>query len=125
MTVQSGLLNHASLDRCKTVVVVAPSGGYTQGELTMVENTVGVICTEVDIDDNVAMIYESPSITVPCEAAATGGFAVGDKVYYNGAGAVAAATGSGHYLCGSVQEAASLGDVLLKISLDGRMGIVA
>ena len=113
--------NHASLDRCRTTVITAPSGGYTQGQMIKSEDLVGVVLTKADVGEDTTLLYNSPSITVPCEAATTGDYGVGTKVYFDETEGRVTPTESPNSLCGTVQETADLGATEVKIALDGTL----
>ena len=119
----TGLQNHASMDRCRTNAVIAPSGGYTQGQMVLINDVVGVIMTAVDAGDLVTLLYNSPLITVPCAIASTGSYEDKAKVYFDAANAEVNETASGNTLCGVVTEQPATGAEEVTIDLDGTLGI--
>ncbi len=119
----TGLQNHADMDRCWTNAVVAPSGGYTQGQMVMINDVVGVIMTAADAGELATFLYKSPSITVPCAIAATGSYEDKAKVYFDATNAEVNETASGNTLCGVVVEQPATGAEEVQIALDGTLGI--
>lgn len=114
-----------SFDECHSFKVTAPSGGYVAGQLLLVGNTVGVVVEDADEGDEVAVVYKAEKIVVPCVAATSGSFDVGDKVYYDVADAEVNQSAGGNYLCGIVTEAPAVGDETVEIELDGTLCITS
>jgi predicted RecA/RadA family phage recombinase len=115
----------SNLERAWTFVVTAPSAGYTAGQLLLVGDTVGVVVKDADEGDEVAVVFKAEKILVPCVAATSGSFDVGDKVYYDVADAEVNQSAGGNYLCGVVVEVPTVGDEEVLIALDGTLNIVA
>ncbi len=111
------------MSECKTVEVVAPSGGYTAGQMVKIEDIVGVILQTTLAGALAVLIYEAPKIVVPCAAAATAGYKIGEKVYFTTN--QVSETASGGTLCGIVTEDSSVGDTELEIHLMGALGITS
>lgn len=113
------------LSECRSMKILAPSGGYVSGQMVKVEDVVGVIVEDAAAGSYAILIYKAPRIVVPCSAAATAGYAVGEKVYFDAADAEVNETASGNTLCGVVLVASALGDETVEIELDGTLGIAA
>ena len=98
--------------------VVAPSGGYTAGDMVKVQDTVGVISESVLATKVAVLIYACEKIVVPKATGIT--LEAGDKVYYDGAGAITNVS-SGNTLCGRALEAAGSSDEEVEIHLKGNV----
>lgn len=104
-----------------SMVVVAPTGGYTAGDMVKVEDTVGVIAEDAVAGADAVLIYKCEKILVPKTAGTGIAFAAGDKVYYNETDdAVTTHTTSGT-LCGRALVAAVAADVTVLIDLTGNI----
>ena len=101
--------------------VIAPSGGYTAGDMVKVQDTVGVIVKTVLITKEAALIYECEKIIVPKTAATGITFAAGDKVYYDSAAGAVTNVSSGNTLCGRALEIAGATDAEALIDLKGNL----
>lgn len=121
----TGFRNHADMSFCDSLAVVAPSGGYTAGQMVKVEDTVGIVMEAALVGVRVAILIKSPAVTAPCLVVATGQFVAGDKVYYKSSGAELTVVSSGNTLCGIVRETGAVGDEELVIMLDGTLGIIS
>jgi len=113
------------MEECYALTVVAPSGGYTAGDMILEEDTVCVVVEDADEGDEVAAVYNAPKILVPCAAAATAGYAVGEKVYFDETNAEVTEEASGNVLCGIVLEDSEVCDETVLIHLIGTLGIVS
>ena len=107
-------------DKFASLKVTAPSAGYTAGQLVKVEDTVGVIVETKAATLSAVLIYKCEKIVVAKTAATAITFAAGDKVYYNGAGAVTNVA-SGNTLCGRALEAATGAATSVLIDLTGNV----
>lgn len=107
-------------NRWASMVVIAPTGGYTAGQIVKVEDTVGVIVETVAVGKPAVLIYECEKIVVPKVVATGVTLVVGAKVYYDGTGAVTNES-SGTTLCGRVLEAAGQDDEEVLIDLKGNV----
>jgi len=121
----SGLKLRCPMSATKSMKVIAPSGGYTAGQMVRVEDVVGIIVAAAAAGAEAVLIYKADKVLVPCAAAATAGYAVGEKVYFDDANDEVTEVASGTYLCGFVTEASSVGDEEVEIELDGTLEIVA
>lgn len=101
--------------------VVAPTGGYTAGDMVKVQDTVGVIVATVLVAKEAALIYECEKIIVPKTAATGITFAAGDKVYYNASAGAVTNVSSGNTLCGRALEVAGATDAEALIDLKGNL----
>jgi len=118
------LRSSTSLDPYDSIVVTAPSGGYTAGDMVKIEDVVGVVVEDALIDVEVAVVVLAAKIVVPCNTVATAAnWTVGTKVYYDSTAANVTATGSGMDLCGTVTTAGAVGDTDIEIFLDGRLAL--
>jgi len=100
--------------------LIAPSGGYTAGDMIKVQDTVGVIAEDAAVTKPAVLIYGCEKIVVPKVVGTGITFAAGDKVYYNGASAVTNVS-SGNTLCGRALEAADATDDEVMIDLKGNV----
>ena len=125
MAYNDGLQLRSPLEQCETVTVTTPSGGYTAGQMVKVEDVVMIAVDDSDAGDSAAMITKAPKVLVPCAAAATSGYAVGEKVYFDATNEEVTETASGNTLCGFVFEATSVGDEEGLINFNGDLGIVS
>ena len=57
----------------------------TQGEMFKLEDTVMIAVSAAAIGDSIGVLTKAPSITFPCEAAGSGDYAQGAKVYFDAA----------------------------------------
>ena len=121
----TGLQLRCSIEDCVALTVTAASPGVTAGQMAKIEDTVGVYAADADTGAKVAFIIKADKILVPCAKAATAGYAVGEKVYFDSADGEVNESASGNTLCGVVTEASVVGDQLVEISLDGTLGITA
>jgi len=105
----------------------APSGGYTAGQMVKLEDTYGVIVSDADSGDLVAVAYKIERIELPCNAASTGEFALGEKVYIDTVNQIIvdSAAQSGLDVIGVVTKAPAAGATWVEIEFDGTLHIVA
>lgn len=120
----TGFRLHSPLSECR---LLTNTGSIrTANQMAAVGDTVGVFVEAATATENVAFLYSAPKITLPCVTATTGDYAQGAKVYFDsGEAKLSAASASGEVLCGTVIEAAAVGDTEIMIDLDGRMGITS
>jgi hypothetical protein len=117
--------------RCKewsSFKVLAPSAGYTAGQMLKINDTVGVIVDTAAVTVQTAFIYKAKKILVPSEAVPTGSGgsgSSGSKVYFDSTNARITFTASGNTLCGILTEDAVVGATSVEIDLDGTLGIVS
>jgi len=107
----------------EAVTVTAPSGGYVAGEMVTLNDCIGVVATATAAAALAAVFIKAPKIVLACAAAATAGYAVGEKVYYDGTQITE--TASGATLCGTVNVASVVGATEVNINFDGRLGITS
>lgn len=107
-------------NRFASMVVTAPSGGYTAGDMVKVQDTVGVIAETALVTKPAVLIYECEKVVVPKVAGTGITFAIGDKVYYDGTSAVTNVS-SGSTLCGRALEAADATDDEVLVDLKGNI----
>lgn len=105
-----------STDRFASCVIVAPTAGYTAGQMLKKNELVGVIVETKTAGQNAVLVYKADKIYVPKAAEA---FAVGAKVYFDVADEEVNSSSSGNTLCGRVIEAAESGDAGVMIQLEG------
>jgi len=103
----------------KSMLVTAPSGGYTAGQMVKVQDTVGVIVEAIDATKTGSMIYNCEKIVVPKTAGSGITFAVGDKVYFDASAGKVTNVASGNTLCGRANEAGAADDSEIEITLNG------
>lgn len=107
----------------------ATDSGYTAGQMTVIEDTVGVIveavgtseATQSDDYPNGAVgviVYEAEKIVVP--KTTSDALAAGDVVYFDSAEAKVTTSSTGNSLCGVALEAASTSATTVTIALDGK-----
>lgn len=101
----------------KSVKVTAPSAGYTAGQMTKIEDTVGVIVETKTLGQETALIYQCEKIVVPKSTGVT--FAIGDKVYFSASAAKVTSVASGNTLCGRALAVGGTNDTELEIDLNG------
>ncbi len=131
----TGLKLRTSLARCDTIKVTVPSGGYVggqmiaQGDLVVVVvpplDTFGGGTTAPEIAEGLlcGAIVRAPKILLPCEAAATGEYAIGTPVYFDSANSQLTGTASGSALCGYVIEAPAVGATEILVAFDGALDL--
>lgn len=103
-----------------SMVVTAPSGGYTAGDMVKVQDTVGVIVEKALATKPAVLIYECEKVIVPKVAGTGITFVAGDKVYYDGSSAVTNVV-SGGTLCGRALETADATDDEVMVDLKGNI----
>ena len=118
----TGLKLNCSIDRCWTMVVEAPSGAYTQGQLTKVGDVIGVIVSAAASGVDTTLIFKAPQITVPSATVGTGGYTVGDTLYYDAANGVVTSVDN-NVPCGVVIEQPATGATEVCMALDGLLDI--
>lgn len=104
-----------------SVDVVAPTGGYTAGEMVKVQELVGLIVLDADATKTVVLIYGCEKVVVPKTVGTGITFSVGDKVYYDAAAKEVTNVASGNTLCGRALEDAALDDDEVEIDLKGNV----
>ena len=109
----------------RSVITTAPVGDCVAGVMGVIGDCVGIYPTSEDAGDTVAFVHWAEHVTVPCETATTGDYALLTKVYYDSTNKRVTQTASANVLCGIVKKAASVGDTTVEIELDGKMAIVA
>lgn len=101
--------------------VVAPTGGYTAGQLYASGSLVGVPVQTVDAAAVVAFIYAADKIVVPKVAATGKALTVGQKVYFKSASNAVTGDSTSNTLCGRcIVAAAALADTV-EIHLTGNV----
>lgn len=101
---------------------------YTAGEMTKIEDTVGVIIKTVSSGYTAVLNYLAAKIIVPCVEITSGNLAsmsVGRKVYFDVSDKEVNPTSGSNYLCGIVLVTPSAGDEEIEIHLMGALGIVS
>lgn len=106
-------------DKWDSMKVTAPSGGYTAGLLTKVQDTVGVIVEAAAAAAEAILIYRCAKIVVAKVAATGKTLAAGQKVYYKAASNAVTGDSTGNTLCGRCTVAAGATDTTVEIDLDG------
>jgi predicted RecA/RadA family phage recombinase len=104
-----------------SMVVTAPSAGYTAGQMVKIEDTVGVIAETKTVGQDAVLIYKCDKILVPKVAGTGIIFAAGDKVYYRAASSAVTNASSSNTLCGRALEAAGATDDEVLIDLTGNL----
>jgi len=101
---------------------------YTAGEMTKIEDTVGVIINATSSGDTAVLNYQAAKIVVACVAVTSGNLAdlaAFSKVYFDATNKEVTNESAGNTLCGIVLVAPSVGDETIEIHLMGALGIVA
>jgi predicted RecA/RadA family phage recombinase len=109
-------------------LVFTAAANYDAGEITKIEDTVGVVVHDTDSGDEGVLVYQAAKILVACVAITSGNladFAEGCKVYFDAADKEVNESASGNTLCGIVVVQPSVGDETVLIHLMGCLGIVA
>jgi len=104
------------------------AAAYTAGDMTKLEDTVGVIVNTVASGYQGVLVYRATRILVPCVAVTSGNlgdFTIFCKVYFDATNEEVTTVAAGNTLCGTVHVTPSVGDETVLIDLDGRLGIVA
>jgi len=104
-----------------SIKVIAPSAGYVKGQMTKVEDTVGVIVDDADNLEEAVLVYSCEAVEVPKTAGTGITFAAGDKVYFDAAAGAVTNVSSGNTLCGRAKEAATTTDDVVIIDLKGNI----
>ena len=104
-----------------SMIVTAPTAGYTAGQMVKIEDTVGVIAETKAATLDAVLIYKCEKIVVPKVAGTGITFAAGDKVYYRAASAAVTNASTGNTLCGRALEAAGASATTVLIDLTGNI----
>jgi len=104
---------------CKSVVIEAPSAGYTAGQLVSSGSLVGVIAQDAALGEDAVLIYSCPRIVVAKRAGTGLSIAVGAKVYYRSGGPDVTGASTSNTLCGRCTKAAAAADTTVEIDLHG------
>lgn len=120
-----GLNLRCALSETKALQAADVTTTVGAGDMDKLNDLVGVYATSLENSKStyVAFIYYAPKILLPCEAAATGDYAVGDKVYYDASANRLTFDSTGNTVCGVVLEAAEVGDTTVLVSLDAEIGL--
>lgn len=105
----------------KSVIITAPTAGYTAGQLVAVEGIVGVVAETVTVGKETALIYQCDKIVVAKRAGTGLTLAVGQKVYFRSAGPDVTGASTGNTLCGRCTKAAAATDTTVEIDLMGNV----
>ena len=103
----------------KSVKVTTPTAGYTAGQMTKIQQLVGVLIETTTVGEDAVLVYACEKIVVPKSTGVT--FAVGAKVYFDSAAAAITSVASGNTLCGRALEVGASGDKELEIELLGQV----
>lgn len=106
-------------ERCKTIEVTAPGGGYTAGQIVKHGAIVGVPYADAAEGATAVLIYDAPDIEVTCAAAGPGAYLVGAPVYFDAADAEVNESAAGNTFCGVVAVQPDLAAETVRISLVG------
>lgn len=109
-----------------SIVVTAPTAKYTAGQVTKVEDVVGVIVEAAEAGASAVLVIECKNAYLPKDTTTGNTFAAGDKVYYSGGkmyNAVNKPTGA--VLCGVARNAYVAADTYMEVDFDGKLGIVS
>lgn len=120
----TGIQLRCPLAQCRTLKFTAGTN-YTAGEMTKKNDLVGVIVEATSSGAEAVLVYDAPKILVPCPAAASGDYAVGEKVYFDAADKEVNQSSGGNTLCGFVLEAPTAGDEEVLIDLQGSLGVTS
>jgi len=109
-----------------SIVVVTPGGAYTAGQVTKVEDVVGIIVEAAVSGADAVLVTRCTNAYVPKDTTTGNTFAAGDKVYYS-AGKMynAANKPTGAVLCGVARNAYVASDTYMEVDFDGKLGIVS
>ncbi len=122
----TGIKLRCPLAQCESMKVVVPSGEtYASGDLVQHNDVVGIVVEPAAAGEEAVIITKAPEALLPCSAAATAGYAVGEKVYADLSGNEVTEESSGTVLCGTVTKASSVGDTEVLVNFDGRLSLVA
>jgi len=121
---QTGLKLLCPLEDCDSLVFTAPSPGVSAGDLVFVEDIVVVATHDADTGDDCLGLTRAPKILLPCAAAATAGYAVGERVFFDVADAELNESASSNHLCGVVTKASAVGDEEVQVNFNGLMGVL-
>jgi len=117
---ETALKLRCPLSECESMKIEeAPSPGYTAGQLTKVEDMVGVIVEAAKTGEEAVLIYKAPKIVVPKVAGTGKTIAAGAKVYYKAASAAVTGDSTSNTLCGRCLVAAGATDTEVEIDLNG------
>jgi len=105
----------------KSVVVTAPSGGYSAGDMVAVNSLIGVIVEDAAATKDAVLIYSAERIEVPKSAGSGIVFDIGDKVYYNATAKAVTNSAAGNTLCGRAKEATNATATTLVMDLTGNI----
>lgn len=111
---------HLLSDRWSSMKVVAPSAGYTAGQLVKIRDTVCIIVEDAASGAYAVAVITAEKVKVP--KSVTSGqsiLAAGDKVYFDAGEAKVCSDAFGNTLCGRALEAAGASDTTCIIQFDG------
>ncbi len=104
----------------KVSQVTAPSGGYVEGQIVKIEDTIGIIPETVLINVTVAFVYQANKYRIAKATGSGTAIAVGDKVWVNLTNQNVVNTSvTGNYPIGTALEAAADGATEVLIEFDG------
>lgn len=103
---------------CETAQYTA-SGAKTAGQVELLNDTLFIWATDVASGAVGTVIFRAPRVYLPCAAAPTAGYPVGDRLYWDTADGELNNSSSGNRECAVVTKAAVLGDELVEVRFDG------
>lgn len=104
----------------RSMILTAPSGGVSKGQMAKIQNTVGFYMQDADAGVDVAFCYHAEKIEVPkLQVSGTDIFAAGQKVYFSEADAAVTATAGSNLWTGIALKAATAADEYVLIDFKG------
>ena len=108
-----------------SVKLTAPSGGVTAGEWKKVNDIVGFVFNDADVDEEYVLVYVCEKIMCTKIETAGSAFTVGDNVYFDAALATVTPTqAAGLWRIGVATEDAADDDDEVEIDLEGKVPLV-
>lgn len=108
-----------------SVRLTAGSGGVVGGTLIHVNDIVGMVFDDADLDEEYVLVYVAEKIMVPKLEGAGSAFAIGDHVYYDDTlQTVTPIQAAGLWRIGVATEPADDDDDEVEIDLEGKLPLV-
>lgn len=110
------------LEECKSMKVTS-GAAKTAGEMEKIQDLVGFHNMAVAISTLSAFIYYAPKVVLPCVAAPTAGYVVGEKMYFKASTKSITNVASGNTLCSFVTKAVAQAATEVEVDLQGGLAI--
>ena len=108
-----------------SVKLTAGSGGVTAGTLIKVNDIVGMVFDDADLDEEYVLYYVAEKVEVPKLEGAGSAFTIGDHVYYDATlQTVTPIQAVGLYRIGVATEPADDDDEVVEIDLEGKLPLI-